>query len=141
MNESSGSEVLMRRGAASLADLAQAIREDLTEGREQDALRLIFGFADDFRGSGDAGKALLIAGEPPATGNPGFDAALAGAAEFFADEAGLPVPQWVNGPGRFAAPWFFVTSSAALHAYVLAHTPIEFSAHGVFIAREVFDRA
>jgi hypothetical protein len=132
---------LMRRGASSLAELAETMREDLAEGREQDALRLIFGFADDFRGSSRRGKALLIAAEPPPTGDGGFDAALAGAAEFFADEAGLPIPAWVDTPGRFAEPWFFVAPSVGLHAYVLAHTPIEFAGHGVFMAEEVFQRA
>src|ERR1700675_3446571 len=46
----------MRRGAASLAELAHTIREDLQEGGEGDALRLLFGFADDFRGSSRAGR-------------------------------------------------------------------------------------
>ncbi len=131
---------LTRRGAASLADIAGIMREDLAKGRTQDALRLLFGFADDFRGSSDAGKALLIAGEPPPTGDGGFDALLAGAAEFFAREVGLPAPEWADGPARYAEPWFFVASGPALHAYVLARTPIAFAAHGVFIAREVFDR-
>lgn len=129
-----------RGGALSLAGIAAIIPGDLARGREQDALRLLFGFADDFRGSGDAGKTLLIAGVPPLTGHAGFDAALAGMAEFFAGEAGLPVPAWADDPGRYALPWFFVTSSPAFHAYVMAHTPIEFAARGVFMAREVFDR-
>src|ERR1700735_2477811 len=41
----------IRRGAASLAELARTIQEDLEQSHEQDALRLLFGFADDFRGS------------------------------------------------------------------------------------------
>ncbi|HTQ90274.1 MAG TPA: hypothetical protein VMK84_12360 [Streptosporangiaceae bacterium] len=131
----------IRRGALTLARIAGIARDDFAAGRERDAWRLLFGFADDFRASSGTGKVALIADEPAPTGHRGFDAALAGAAEFFAGEAGLPVPGWVNGPGRYALPWFFVTSRPAFHAYVLAHTPIEFTAHGVFMAREVFDRA
>lgn len=131
----------LRRGAASLAELADAIRADVAAGREQDALRLIFGFADDFRGSPRPGRIALIRDEPPPTGAERFDAALAGLAEFFATEGQIPIPAWVNGPSRFIEPWWFVATRPAFHAYTLAHTPAVFGRHGVFIAREVFDRA
>jgi transcriptional regulator with XRE-family HTH domain len=131
----------VRRGAASLAELATTIEEDLTHGREQDALRLLFGFADDFRGSSRPGRIALIEDEPPGTGDARFDAALAGVAEFFASEGAIPAPAWVNGPPRFVEPWWFVASRPAFHAYTLANTPASFARHGVFIAREVFERA
>ena len=131
----------VRRGAASLAELAATIGEDLEHGHEQGALRLLFGFADDFRGSSRPGRIALIEDEPPDTGDPRFDAALAGVAEFFASEGAISAPAWVNGPGRFVEPWWFVASLPAFHAYTLAHTPAVFARHGVFIAREVFDRA
>jgi transcriptional regulator with XRE-family HTH domain len=131
----------VRRGAASLAELAQTIEEDLEQGHEHDALRLLFGFADDFRGSSRPGRIALLRDEPPPTGDARFDAALAGAAELFASEGAISAPAWVNEPGRFVEPWWFVASRPAFHAYVLANTPAVFARHGVFIAREVFDRA
>jgi hypothetical protein len=131
----------MRTGALTLAGVAEIASADFKAGREQDAIRLLFGFADDFRGSGQDGRAALIRDEPPLTGNQGYDAALAGEAEFFAREGGVPVPAWTEGPGRFAEPWWFVASRPGLRAYVLQHTPLVFMRHGVFIAREVFDRA
>ena len=131
----------VRRGATSLAELAQTIEEDLQRDRERDALRLLFGFADDFRGSSRPGGVALLHDEPPPTGDARFDAALAGMAEFFADENAIPAPRWVDGPGRFVEPWWFVASRPAFHAYTLANTPIVFARHGVFMAREVFDRA
>jgi transcriptional regulator with XRE-family HTH domain len=130
----------MRRGAASLAELGQTIKEDLGRDQEQDALRLLFGFADDFRGSSRPGRAALLRDEPPPTGDARFDAALAGIAELFAIESSLVPPTWVNGPGRFVEPWWFVTSRPEFHAYVLANTPAVLARHGVFMAREVFDR-
>jgi transcriptional regulator with XRE-family HTH domain len=131
----------MRRGAVSLAELSPTISEDLLAGRENDALRLLFGFADDFRGSSRPGRIALIADEPPPTGDARFDAALAGIAEFFATEAKIAAPAWVNGHGRFLEPWWFVASRPAFDAYILANTPALFARHGVFMAREVFDRA
>jgi transcriptional regulator with XRE-family HTH domain len=130
----------MRRGASSLADLVTSIAQDLAADDEQSALRLIFGFADDFRGSSRPGQITLIAAEPTPTGDPRFDAALAAAAEYFAAEAGIAVPDWVNGCTRFVEPLWFVASRPAFHAYTLAHTPAVFARHGVFLAREVFDR-
>ena len=129
-----------RRGAASLSELAPAIVEDLAAGEEQAAVRLLFGFADDFRGSSRPGQASLIATEPTSTGDARFDAALAATAELFAAEAELPAPEWVDGPNRFVEPWWFIASRPAFHAYTLAHTPAVFARHGVFVAREVFDR-
>jgi transcriptional regulator with XRE-family HTH domain len=130
----------MRRGAASLAELAQTIEEDLDHSHEQDALRLLFGFADDFRGSSRPGRIALLRDAPPGTGDVRFDAALAGVAEFFASEGAISAPAWVNEPGRFVEPWWFVATLPAFHAYTLANTPAVFARHGVFIAREVFDR-
>lgn len=130
----------MRRGAASLAELGQTIKEDLERDEEQDALRLLFGFADDFRGSSRPGQVELLREVPPPTGDARFDAVLAGIAELFALEGGIVAPAWVNGPGRFVEPWWFVTSRQEFHAYVLAHTPAVFARHGVFMAREVFNR-
>jgi transcriptional regulator with XRE-family HTH domain len=130
----------VRRGAASLAELAETIRVDLDEGRERDALRLLFGFADDFRGSSRPGRMALIRDEPTLTGDNGFDAALAGVAELFAAEGAISAPSWVNGPTRFVEPWWFVASRPGFHAYTLANTPALLARHGVFMAGEVFDR-
>jgi transcriptional regulator with XRE-family HTH domain len=131
----------VRRGAASLAELGQTIEADLAQGREQDALRLLFGFADDFRGSSRAGQIALLHEEPAPTGDARFDAALAGVAELFAAEGAIVAPAWTNGEGRFVEPWWFVASRPEFHAYTLAHTPALLARHGVFMAREVFDRA
>jgi transcriptional regulator with XRE-family HTH domain len=130
----------VRRGAASLAELGRVIAEDVRQGRERDSLRLLFGFADDFRGSSRPGRAELVREEPLPTGDARFDAALAGVAELFAAEAGIAAPAWVNGAGRFVEPWWFVASRPQFHAYTLANTPALLARHGVFMAREVFDR-
>jgi transcriptional regulator with XRE-family HTH domain len=134
------SQPRLRRGATALAELAPTIAEDLGDGRERDATRLLFGFADDFRGSSRAGQIALVQAEPPSTGDARFDAALAGIAELFAGESAIAAPLWVEGPTRFVEPWWFLASRRAFDAYTLAHTPAALARHGVFMAREVFDR-
>jgi transcriptional regulator with XRE-family HTH domain len=131
----------VRRGAVPLSGLPPIIADDLSDGRERDALRLLFGFADDFRGSSRAGRIELVRAKPDPTGDARFDAALAGVAELFAIEAEIPIPAWVNDAERFVEPWWFATSRPAFDAYTLAHTPAALARHGVFIAQEVFDRA
>jgi transcriptional regulator with XRE-family HTH domain len=131
----------VRRGAASLTEVGQTIAQDLAQDQDQDAVRLLFGFADDFRGSSRAGRIALLRDEPATTRDGRFDAALAGVAELFAAEGGIAAPGWVNGAGRFVEPWWFVASRPEFHAYTLAHTPAVLARHGVFMAREVFDRA
>lgn len=130
----------VRRGALTLAEVAVEAQGDLHAGRVNDAVRLIFGFCDDFRGSDREGQAYLLRDEPPLAEHQGYNAALAGTAEFFADEAGLDPPAWAEGPARFASPWWFVADDPVFHAYVLARTPGAYLRHGVFMAREVFDR-
>jgi len=130
----------MRRGASSLADLVTSIAHDLAVNDEKSAMRLIFGFADDFRGSSRPGQIALIEERPGPTGEARFDAMLAATAEFFATEVGIALPEWTNENARFVEPWWFVASRPAFHAYTLAHTAAPFVRHGVFMAREVFDR-
>jgi hypothetical protein len=103
--------------------------------------RALFGFADDFRGSSRAGRIALLREGPAPTGDARFDAALAGVAELFAAEGAIAAPAWVDGGGRFVEPWWFVARRPEFHAYTLAHTPAVLARHGVFMAREVFDRA
>lgn len=133
-------ETEIRRGALSLAELSPHLAKELAEGRRSDALRMLFGFVDDFRGSEPDGQVSLVEGTPPPTGVVGIDAALAAVAEFCCVEAGIAAPRWALDPARMAQPWLFVVSSPAFHAYVMANTPISFARRGVFVAREVFSR-
>jgi transcriptional regulator with XRE-family HTH domain len=130
----------IRRGATALAELSPTITEDLAAGDEQNAIRRLFGFADDFRGSSRPGRIALIAVEPALTGAPRFDAALAAIAEFFAAESDIDIPGWVNRPARFVEPGWFVASRPAVRAHTLANTPAAFARHGVLVAAEMLRR-
>ena len=68
----------------------------------------------------------LIAQEPAATGDARFDAALAGVAEFFATERGIPAPGWVNqtGPLRRAVVVRFQAGLSSMPIRWLTHQPL-----------------
>lgn len=131
----------IRRSAPSVAELAQFVANEIAAARQDDAIRACYGFVDDFRGSTLSGQNSLVADPPATCGHSGMDAFLAGLVEFLCVEAQIEPPCWVNDSWRMAEPWLFVAFSAAFHAYVMARTPISFARRGVFIAREVFDRA
>ncbi len=130
----------MRRGALSLADIAHMVRSDPLSTSDSAFMRLVLGFADDFIGSSRPGKSALINTEPEMTGIPRYDAALAGVGEFLARQACISIPPWVDGSERFVEPWWISAPTPGLHPYVFARTHAEIARHGVFIAREVFDR-
>lgn len=68
---------------------------------------------------------------PSTTGDPRWDAMLAGVAEILALHAGRPVPGWTAGweLGRL----WFVSSLPGMDAYALAHTPPPLRIRGVVV--------
>ncbi|MGH3494521.1 MAG: hypothetical protein ACRDQ1_14980, partial [Sciscionella sp.] len=69
--------------------------------------------------------------EPSTTGDPRWDAMLAGAVDDLAIRDGVPAPAWSQGKAldRF----WFVTDEPALRAYVFAYSPIALQVRGVMV--------
>ena len=84
------------------ADVAQFIRAKLEEGRTSTAFRALIQFSDDLRAGNSFTTALSLAVEPDLTGDPHFDAAIAGLAEVRLRELGLECPAWVTAESRYA---------------------------------------
>ena len=79
---------------------------------------------------GPADRAAFFA-EPSTTGDPRWDALLAGAVEDLFVQDGAPAPAWTRGHAlrRF----WFVSDAPALQAYVFAHSPMSLQVRGVMI--------
>lgn len=78
----------------------------------------------------DTDRAAFYA-EPATTGDPRWDAMLAGSTEDLDMRAGFPVPEWTCG---HALPVFwFVGSSPSLQAYALARSPFSLQVRGVMV--------
>lgn len=114
-----------------LADLAVHIKAAEGESRR---LRLVFEF---LRGAADDGfpLELLVSAEPPATGDPRYDAMLAAIAEDLCFHADLPAPSWVHDSSRFFDGAWWVSDLPSARAAALVHTPASYRRRGVMIER------
>ena len=116
-----------------LADVAR----DITATDVADAarrLRLVFEF---LRGAEDDGHplVLLVAAEPPSTGDVRFDALLAAIAEDLSVHAGEAPPAWVHDASRFLARAWWVSELPSARGAALVHAPASFRRRGVMLDR------
>lgn len=84
------------------ADVARFIASRLADGNTASAFRGLIQFSDDLRAGNAFTTALSLAVEPDSTGDPHFDAAIAGLAEIRLKELGLESPAWVGAEVRYA---------------------------------------
>ena len=129
-----------RRGALSFAGLAEAVASALRAGDERRAWRLLLQAVDDFRGSSPAGRAWMVADDPPLTGERRYDAAIAALAEHLCAAASMPMPRWTSQTSRFVEPWWFPAGIPGFEAAALRDSPISFKRHGVFVTARAFER-
>ena len=125
----SGSHVTVGR-------LAERIRARL-EGNDEsstETFREVVQFVDD--ASRLSGEALgdAIGAVPVSTGDRGWDALLAGLADWLAERDGIESARWAAASRRVApSPGWYVTPHKRLHRLVRASTPEAFALHGVYI--------
>jgi transcriptional regulator with XRE-family HTH domain len=111
---------------------AAAIRLGLRQGwATADLVRLVRQMRSDAAHLTRAGDRAAFYAEPSTTGDPRWDAMLAGAVDDLALRDKAPAPAWTRGKAldRF----WFVTDEPALRAYVFAHSPIALQVRGVMI--------
>lgn len=144
--KSSGHELVLslrpqvRRGAMTIAEVADQLRSILAEEGVSDAWRRLLDFVDDFRGSSTAGRHWLTIEDPPTCGDARLDAAVGGIVDLLCNEARLVPPAWTEGPSRFSEPWWFVSGLPGFEAMALRDTPVALARHGVFVNEGAFDR-
>ncbi len=116
-----------------LADVARDIAAT-GPGDEARRLRLVFEF---LRGAQEDGHplVLLVAAEPPPTGDPRFDALLAAAAEDLCVHADEMPPAWVHDPSRSLDHAWWVSDLPSARAAALVHAPASYRRRGVMLDR------
>jgi transcriptional regulator with XRE-family HTH domain len=122
-----------------VAQWADAIAGHLRHGRSGHAYRSLVQVGDDLLAVEPALRVVLTLAPPAPTGDRGVDAYLAALVDQRLTDDGLPVPHWVDDPGRTAeTPWFVagVADSPELVAYVRANTPEPFARRGVWVSHD-----
>lgn len=113
------------------AEIRRCLSVDPPDRHE--ALRWVAQLVVDFERVDGPERGVLVAEEPPTSGDRRWDALLAATAEHLCFHHGLPVPAWTLAPGRFLDEWWFVTPYRSLHASAFVETPAAFANRGVFI--------
>lgn len=127
--------------ALSLDATAAAVRQSLSGGDPNEALRHVIQFLDDVRRADAAAVRRSMRLEPDTTGDSRWDALLAGIAEYASRRSQIPVPGWATAPGRFLKRFWFVIEdllgrpAPGLAAMSFADSPPELANRGVFLDR------
>jgi predicted transcriptional regulator len=123
------------RPLETLQSLADDIRHSL--GTEHESLstrlRMVGQGISDFRSLTQAHDQRFFLREPASTGDPRWDALLAGVAAREARRAGLPIPRWTSAPTRFCDRAWFPTETPSLRAMAFAASPADFAIRNVYL--------
>lgn len=123
---------------SSLDLVAEQISVGLRDGwTEADLVRLIADAIHEFELIGSAtAQQAYVEREPRATGDAGWDAALAGLAVHMVRLSSLDrTPAWSRHASRYSPTfrWIGLTPDSEMKAYVFQRTPIYFKSRGVMI--------
>jgi transcriptional regulator with XRE-family HTH domain len=122
--------------ATSLVGLARSIREALAEGDQARPVRMAAEFVHRFRDADAERRSRMISAEPPATGDPRWDAFLGGLAEWVAVGVDMPAPGWSQQHDRFLRHGWWVTPMASMRAWEYAGSPASLQTRGVYLHRD-----
>lgn len=121
-----------------LPSTAMQLRADIASGAtEGDMLRVIIQASDDFPKLKSLAERAFFLAEPGPTGDPRYDALLAGLAVHLCREAGMEsTPAWTRTPGRMLdGIWWFDSPAPALQALCLRDAVPAMRARGVMFSR------
>lgn len=115
-----------------VAEAADLCRQHLAAGSEEGAYRAVIQLADWLAHEHGAERVALTVTPPAPTGNPRYDAFIAGVVEHRLLEESLPQPKWLATSTRLEERWC-VDAVSANDPRVESSTPTALSARGVII--------
>ncbi len=138
ISQSAVSQMMRRRRSAAIGSrwtipvLAAALK-DRPDASMNEVVRACAQFSSDFRALTLPGDREVALGAPERIGVDHLDALVAGLADYEAWRVGLPTPAWSLSPRYSMFPSWFAAPTDGLKAWVMRHTPPQFSVRGVFI--------
>jgi transcriptional regulator with XRE-family HTH domain len=122
--------------AVSVVGLARSIPADVAAGGDLAPVRKAAELAARFGAADAAARRRMITAKPPLTGDPRWDAFLAGLAEWLAVRAGMPAPGWVRDEGRYLRRGWWVSPMKSMRAWEYAGSPASFQNRAVYLHRD-----
>lgn len=120
------------------ASAAEGIRESLSAGLPDIALRHLIQLGDDLEAERGLSRAVLAVAEPIPTGDPVWDAAIAALVDWRLADAGLPLPDWTSHPSRTLDRLASLIVDPADPTPTPSDVPADFLRHGVLVWRDTF---
>lgn len=121
------------------ATVATEIRQQLTAGDKDRALRALLQLNDNLVAELGLVRGILGLAEPESTRDPVWDAAIAALVSWRLRDEGIPVPAWVDLPSRFLASGQILQVDLADPVPPLSEVPAEFAKRGVLAWRATFE--
>ncbi len=112
---------------------AAAIRDALADARAERAFRAFIAYSDSLSKSDPTARVVLSAAAPGSTGEPLWDAALAGVSDYWLDHANLPKPEWLRDGSRKLAQPTPLQNSLYIPVPTPHEVPVQFLARNVLI--------
>lgn len=121
-------------------DASVAIKEELTRGDDDFALRVLIGTINGFRDLRDPAEIEEFLRRPRPTGDRRWDTLLAAAVAQACRRRGVPAPKWTRRT-PLDSWWFPADGGGLLAARTMARTPIDFSRLGIWLDASAFQTA
>lgn len=123
---------------ADVTEAASAIRVHLKAGNTQGALRVLIQLNDNLVSEHGLNRGVLGISEPEPTGNPVWDAALAGLVAWRLTEENIPLPTWVDKTRYFLPIPRSLSIDSADPVPEAWDIPPEFARRGVLVWADTF---
>jgi transcriptional regulator with XRE-family HTH domain len=124
---------------ADVTEAASAIRVHLKAGNTQGALRTLIQLNDNLVSEHGLHRGVLGISEPEPTGNPVWDAALAGLVAWRLTEENIPLPTWVDKSRFFLPIPRSLCIDSANPVPDASDIPPEFARRGVLVWADTFE--
>lgn len=117
-----------------------AIKDELAQGDDDFALRVLIATINDFRGLRAPAEIQEFLRRPRPTGDRRWDTLLAAAVAQACRRRGIPAPKWTRRT-PLDSWWFPANGGGLLAPRTMARTPIDFSRLGIWLDASAFQTA
>lgn len=119
----------------SVAQFTLSIAKAIANKKETKAFRLFIQLNDNLTAVTPDIRLALCISPPPLTGDPRYDALIAGLVEFHLSVFSVPLPEWIGESNRKLKIRWIVDPYVTSEASILKKTPKAFLRHNVLISK------